>query len=243
MTQICLNMIVKNEAARIERCLASVVPHVHSWVIVDTGSSDGTQAMIRDFMGARDLPGRLEEAPFTNFRDTRNVALEYARRLRGDLGWDYLLLTDADMELVAPDGLGALTAPGYQLLQKNGGLQYFNARLVHHDNKCEYCCPTHEYLSTAQPLEKLHGAWFIDWADGSNRLGKVERDIALLEAELKVNPEDQRCWFYLGNSYREIGRYAEAVDAYEKRVALGGWQEEVYVSLLYAARAARAMQT
>jgi len=44
---ICLCMIVKNEAAVIERCLASVRPLIDTWVISDTGSTDGTQDLIR----------------------------------------------------------------------------------------------------------------------------------------------------------------------------------------------------
>ena len=45
MSTICLNMIVKNEAPVIGRCLASVLPFVDRWVIVDTGSTDGTQVV------------------------------------------------------------------------------------------------------------------------------------------------------------------------------------------------------
>lgn len=243
MIRVCLNMIVRNESARIERCLASVAPHIHSWAILDTGSTDGTQALIRDFFGGRGLPGHLSEAPFKNFRDSRNEALDLARKLRGDLAWDYVLLTDADMELVAPapEDLGQLTAPGYQFLQKSGGLEYWNARVCRWDNECHYVGVTHEYLSTAQALEKLHGAWFLDHADGANRPGKVERDIALLAAEVERDPNDARSWFYLGNSYRESGQHEEAIKAYEKRVALGGWAEETYVSLTYASRSARAL--
>ena len=54
-SQLCLSMIVKNEAAVIARCLASVRPCIGAWAIVDTGSSDGTQALIRGLMA--DLPG------------------------------------------------------------------------------------------------------------------------------------------------------------------------------------------
>ena len=241
MSHVCLNAIVKNESARIERMLASVAPHIASYVIGDTGSTDGTQALIRDFMGACGVPGVLYEAPFTNFRDSRNLALEQARRVRGELGWEYLLLVDADMELVAPSGLGRLTASGYQLLQRSGSLEYWNARLVRWDNENRYACVTHEYLSTAHPLVKLPGPWFQDYADGANRPGKVERDIALLSAEVDRDPNDGRSWFYLGNSYREIGRHKEAIEAYMRRVEVGGWNEEIYCSLLYAARCARAM--
>jgi glycosyltransferase involved in cell wall biosynthesis len=88
---LCLNMIVKNEMANLERCLASVVDHIASWVIGDTGSSDGTQAFIRDFFGRRGIPGELHEFAFENFEQARNEAL--ARAYASPLAFDYLLLT------------------------------------------------------------------------------------------------------------------------------------------------------
>ena len=242
MIRVCLNMILKNEAARIERCLDSVAPHVACWAVMDTGSIDGTQAVVRDFFGAKGIPGRVWDEPFTNFRDSRNAALDGAMKLRGDLAWDQLLLCDADMVLVAPEGLGPLDGPGYQVLQRAGMLEYWNARLVRWDNVPKYIGVTHEYLDTKQPLVKLHGPWFIDHADGANRPGKVERDIALLRIEVERDPNDARSWFYLANSYRELKQYMEAIDAYTRRIALGGWVEEVYTSMLYASRCKREME-
>ena len=43
-------MIVKNESKVIERCLGSVKDFINYWVIVDTGSTDGTQQIIKNFM-------------------------------------------------------------------------------------------------------------------------------------------------------------------------------------------------
>jgi len=40
-------MIVKNEADVVAETLDSVAPYISSWVIVDTGSTDGTQDVIR----------------------------------------------------------------------------------------------------------------------------------------------------------------------------------------------------
>lgn len=43
---IGLTMIIRDEAETIEACLASVLPHVDRAVIVDTGSTDGTSALV-----------------------------------------------------------------------------------------------------------------------------------------------------------------------------------------------------
>lgn len=239
--RVCLNMMVKNEAARIERCLASVAPHISTYAILDTGSEDGTDMMVRDILGARGLDGSVGHGEFTTYGDTRNRALELAHNLSlNGHAWDYLLLCDADMELVAPDGLGELTAPGYQLIQKSGGLEYWNTRLIRRDSSARYHGATHEYLS-AEGIERLNGPYFIDYADGANRPGKVLRDVALLQAAVLEDPNDARSWFYLANSLRELGHHKQAIEAYEKRASLGGWSEEVYCSLLYASRCARSI--
>ena len=79
--KLCLSMIVRNEAPVILRCLASVLPLIDSWAIVDTGSTDGTQILIRDRLKA--LPGELYERPWRDFASNRTEALDLARG-RGD---------------------------------------------------------------------------------------------------------------------------------------------------------------
>ena len=85
-------MIVKDETKVICRCLESVKPLIDYWLIVDTGSHDGTQQMIKDFM--KDIPGELHERPWVNFAHNRNEALTLAKDKA-----DYLLFIDADDKL------------------------------------------------------------------------------------------------------------------------------------------------
>ena len=93
-------MIVKNEAHVIERCLRSVRPLIHAWAIADTGSSDGTQDIIRRCMAG--MPGELIERPWVDFASNRNEALELAKKYG-----DYALIIDAD-EVLRP----RQTSPG-----------------------------------------------------------------------------------------------------------------------------------
>jgi cellulose synthase/poly-beta-1,6-N-acetylglucosamine synthase-like glycosyltransferase len=74
---ICLNMIVKDEKDVIQRCLDSVIPVIDYWVIVDTGSTDGTQEIIKNHM--KNIPGELFERPWKNWGATRTEALRLAQ--------------------------------------------------------------------------------------------------------------------------------------------------------------------
>ena len=235
--RLCLNMIVKNEMANLQRCLEAVVDHIDCWVIGDTGSTDGTQDYIRAFFAARKLPGELHEFPFSNFEQARNAALDHA--YTSSLAYDYLLFDDADMELVVEDsGFRAqLNCPGYRLLQRSGSdLAYWNTRIVRRDTGARYRGVTHEYLEVPGEVKELRSVWYKDHASGSNRVDKFERDIKLLLEALEKDPENHRYWFYLAQSYRDAGRTAEAAVAYAKRAAMGGWDEEAWNARLQEAR-------
>lgn len=60
MSKISLCMIVKNVEKYIDKCLASVVPHVDEVVITDTGSEDGTKKAIQECCP----PGKLRLLDF-----------------------------------------------------------------------------------------------------------------------------------------------------------------------------------
>src|SRR5512144_1850487 len=69
---VCLNMIVRDEAAVIGRCLQSVRPWIDSWCVVDTGSRDETPAIVRSALAG--LPGELIERPWIDQEHNRNEA-------------------------------------------------------------------------------------------------------------------------------------------------------------------------
>jgi hypothetical protein len=56
-----------------------------------------------------------------------------------------------------------------------------------------------------------------------------------LRRALQSDPDNTRYAFYLAQSLRDAGQWHEAIAAYEKRAAMGGWTEEVYYSRLQSA--------
>lgn len=243
--KLMLNMMVKNESARIERALASALPYIDSWVIIDTGSTDDTKEKIINFFLKHQRPGEIHDAPFKDWSQARNAALVWARKLSFVYQPDYFLLMDADMELVVSDPVAfQLPRDGavYDLYQRGGAVHYLNSRLVRVNAPGFYRGVTHEYLDipTAGSLPESV-AYFIDHADGANRPDKFKRDIRLLKADLKVDKDNPRSIFYLACSYRDAGLPEKAAAQFKRRVALGGWDEEVWQAQLNLAHCYKTM--
>ena len=232
-TTICLNMIVKDESKIILRCLESVKEIIDHWVICDTGSTDGTQKIIIDFFEKQGIPGELIEAPWVNFAHNRNIALNHA-----DGKADYLLIMDADdyIKADATFRFENLTADSYLLKNKRGSIEYFFTKLVRTDLPWKWKGVLHEYLECEceTASEKYLGHYMIhSTTDGarSQNPEKYKNDIKVLEEALEKEPENSRYQFYLAQSYRDDGNFEKAVEHYQKRADMGGWNEEVYMSL------------
>ncbi len=248
---ICLNMIVKNETAVLERMLGSVREAIDYFVIVDTGSTDGTPELIRRLATDFGLPGEVHSRPWVNFGHNRQEALALAVAAgRGD----WLLFIDADEELECadPDWFKMLQ-PGvsYRLRKRLGTMRYVLPNLVDiRDSRWSWRGPVHEYLACEQGGERrqtLEQAWVLCHAgEGARSLGVTARekflaDAALLETALQASPNDARNRFYLAQSYRDAGERDLAFEHYARRVRLGGWAEEAYVAQCEMGRLAMAM--
>ena len=228
-------LMMKNEEKILKRCLEAVESIVDGYCILDTGSTDSSKQIAEDFLKNR--VGCVTQDPFRDFGYSRTKSFENAQKyLKENTDWDltqtYGLLLDADMVFV-PGTLKQekLTAVGYSLIQKNGGMEYYNARLVRMDHPWNCVSVTHEYWNG--PTEKLgKNICFIDDKnDGGCKSDKFERDKRLLEQGIVDEPDNVRYMFYLAQTYKCLGEFKNSIMMYEKRVEAGGWPEEVYYSL------------
>jgi len=229
-------MIVRNEAHIVHEVLNSVAPHISSWVVVDTGSNDGTQDVIRNHMADLGIPGELHERPWRNFGHNRTEALDLAQG-----HGDYIWVMDADDLVVGNLDLSQLTADAYELqFSDEAGFAYWRTQLMRSGLPWRYRGAVHEYLDCEARFEghRLEGDYYID----SRRLGgrnldpqKYQRDCALLHAEIDHDPDDSRSVFYLGQSYYCLNDFANSLKWYARRAEMGGWDEEVYFSMVRVA--------
>jgi glycosyltransferase involved in cell wall biosynthesis len=230
---ICLNMIVRNEAPILRGLLDSVAPYISSWVIVDTGSGDGTQDLIRNHMARLGVAGELHERPWRNLGDNRTEALALAQGHGA-----YIWVIDADDTVVGTPDFARLCADIYWLRYGDDDCENpWRASLFRDGVPVRYEGVIREYAAwdDASVDVRLMGEYHIE----SRRFSacgrdnqKYPRDCDLLLAEVERNPEDARSVFYLAQSYFELGDFANARKWYTRRIDMVGWDHEVYLAML-----------
>lgn len=241
-TRICLNMIVKNETKVLGRLFNSLKDIIDYYVIVDTGSTDGTPEFIKQLMDGYGISGEVHCHEWVNFGYNRNQALQYVYQ-NGYQGW--VLFIDADEELVCSDPLFYKNLqPGisYELEKHHDELRYTLTNLVDvSQTRWEWHGVVHEYLkylSGPTEIQLLPQAWIIYHAgEGARSQGmsseeKFLRDAELLETECKKHPDDARSRFYLAQSYHNAGKHELAYEHYKHRANMPGWDEENFVAQL-----------
>lgn len=246
---LSLLMMVKDEAASLRASFDSVRGVADRAVVLDTGSTDGTQALARALFAQ--TPGELFEEPFIDFARSRNRALElctgksvFALLLSGDetlSGGAALRAFCEAHRHAAGEAHGA-----YSLPVQLGGLQFDSPRLVRLDQGWRFVGVVHEVLckpNVPPPSIRVPGCAIVHDLAGRDperkRAGWL-RDLQLLQQERAKHPADTRTAFYLAQTLEDLGRHAEALEAYAQRVRLGGWREEVYEATYRMGRCAQA---
>lgn len=227
-------MIVRDEARGIRETLASIKPYIGHWTVLDTGSTDGTQEMIRQELES--IPGQLHEEPFVDFSTTRNRVLA----LHGEQTQFVIMLSGDDI-VVNGGGLLNLRHEGdvsaFSVQRKTGSTSYLQVVIMATGQGWRYVGRTHEALvnpsrfATDAPLNVS-----IIRKNPENKYARWLADLVLLQRDIDDNPENPRPRFYLAQTYECLGRFEEALAAYETRIKMSGWIEEVYEALFRRAR-------
>jgi hypothetical protein len=247
MTTLGLSMIVKDEAATIARCLDSTLGLVDYYCICDTGSSDNTKELVRRWLDVHDRPGEVFDEPWRDFAHNRTVALW---RLSSKQFVDYALVLDADDTLAREPGFNpeafksALDADVHHVMVRHGTLMHGRAQICRNDGRFSYRGVVHEFLQAPEGFTSAPAKGIVILAGThgarSRDPEKYRKDALAIEAALKDETDEfmrRRYTFYLGNSWRDAGEPMKAIGAFMERSKLGGWDEEISLSLRRIAEA------
>lgn len=232
---MCLLMIVKNESHVITQTLDILHKLIDYWIICDTGSTDGTQDLIRNYFLEKNIPGELVEHEWKNFGHNRTQAFDCAYKKS-----KYVFVFDAD-DLIHGDFYIPKNFNGDAYSLKFGQVYtYTRPQIFRNSLKWCYRGVLHEF---ADCIDKknctytlIEGNYYVE----SRRLGsrnsdpdKYLKDANLLLSAIneKRDPDLKgRYLFYLAQSYRDYKDIPNAIKYYMERAEFGGWDEEVYYS-------------
>lgn len=226
---------MKNELPRLARLVASTKDIINKIIVLDTGSDDGSEEFFRDCPNAE-----VYQTQWDGFGPCRTQLMEKAHQKA-----DWLLCLDCDDVLQLPVGvpiflewLSHQTSPAIGVASIYPGVKFYLPRLVsgRTAQPWRFVGRAHEYMAGTDVLNCTQLIQILHRGDGHGAIDRLGRNLPLLLEDIKENPKNGRTAFYLGNTYAEMGNRIEAVKWYDKRLALGGWDEETYCTMLYRAR-------
>jgi glycosyltransferase involved in cell wall biosynthesis len=208
-------MIVKNESHVIAKTLDNILQHVplSFYVISDTGSTDNTEEIIKDFFRGRNIPGYVTNDPWQDFATNRTIAIQHAQRLSTA---DYLFIFDADDSIhgTVPALFHSKLYDSYQFTFGDN-VTYTRPLLIRASLPWRFRCVLHEYLHLDQPHSQFHiqGNYHVDsgrTGDRNKNPRKYINDALVFERaidEALSTGKDadllNRYYFYLAQSYRD----------------------------------------
>ena len=222
--KISLCMIVKNEENYLPGCLNSIKDIVDEIIIVDTGSTDKTVEIAESF-GAKISYFHWNN----NFSEARNESLKYATK-------DWILIMDADDEFFIDDKekfkallnsrLDIDSVYYFETLNYCGSsvenstiTVNLNPRLFKNNHGFHYEGEVHNQLVNSEfnykglsDSIKIYHYGYLD----KNIISKDKRNrnITLLEEQIRKDVTNKYAYFNLGNEYSALGDVKKALENY-----------------------------
>ncbi len=253
MGKLALNFICKDESHVIEKMLNSVKNVADLIVATDTGSTDGTQDLIRNFGKENNIPTYVFDRPFDDFEKSRNHSMQKLRDVVQELGWDsnkvHGFWIDCDETLVVDPKFdkNQFTNDLYMINTYIGPMKYTRNTFFRVSLPFRWYGPVHEFiicdkkditsgLATGVHVDvKMEGN---SWK--GNIAAKYKSHAFVLEKYIDENRQDPRWIFYLAQSYHDSATVSDNLEENQERLRrslkyyrerterLDGYAEEIY---------------
>ena len=223
---LTIAMIVKNEAKNIQEAIASFRPIADEVVVYDTGSTDGTQELLKE-MNVKWVQGEWRN----DFSWARNQSIALATS-------SWILWMDADDRLPEDqiqNFLKLKTAPmdrafGFQVINTQGGLplggRFMQLRMFPNHPGMRFRYRIHEQLLHNVAKLGLHvfytetTLYHTGYEDPQMKKDKAQRNLQLLEGERERIAVEPSLAMSVGDSYYIVGEFEKGIEAYKKTMAM-----------------------
>lgn len=245
LTPLVVVIMVKNEAEVIKATLEPfVVGGVDSFLVYDTGSTDGTPTIAQQFFDECGLGHvYIIEEPFVDFATSRNRALNLAETIFPYA--DFIIMPDAEWYIKNAAGLIEFCKSNKNYIPPNtfggcylirticGKIDYYQPRLIRCQGDVRFVGVVHEVLNQRPSANVPEDVYFLFQAsekgvEKSTR--RWQRDLELLLQSYYDDPGNPRMVFYLAQTYQFLDDWENAALYYYKRTQMEGWHEEKYMA-------------
>ena len=221
---ICYCMIIKNGGSLLEEVLTTNLKFIDRWCILDTGSTDGSQEIIKRVL--KDKKGTLFEEPFVDFKVSRNRCLELAGKSCKFLCMlDDTYTIEGDLKSFLEIVRGDQFSDSFSLMIKSDDTEYYSNRIIKSTTGLRYIHTIHEVITDQNNINvtiPVNQSFILDHRAEYMEQRTTYRkqfDLQLLFKEVEDDPNDPRALYYIAQTYGCIGDERAKAHYFELRIA------------------------
>lgn len=217
-------LVVRNGKSSVVRCLDALLPIVNEYVIIDTGSTDGTKELITSWVNSHNGPHFVLESVGTRFHDdgvfdfgaAKNYAISKAT-------CPYVMWVDVNDKVTRGREVRAafekivrkIPHASISLLTKVDKSFSFPRIRIAPREFAHFEGSIHEYMTNTAPDGQCVTTRFE--IENFKKYRDIARNTIALQKEWSKK-HTQRCAFYLANSARDINDFEGALEWYKVTV-------------------------
>lgn len=264
MAKLVLTQIMKNEAHVITRMLDSIKTIVDIVCLVDTGSTDNTIEVVKNWGIQNNIETHVFERVFDNFENSRNYSIQVAREVTKDRGndyWGFWLDADETIEILPTFNKAGINKDLYMFNTYINVMKYTRNECYKLDKPFRFYGPVHEFIVcddkniTSGLMEGLNVRVQMDGGSWKGNIPEKYKSHAfVLEKYIDQNRQDPRWIFYTAQSYHDSAcipdnreeneeRLRRSMKYYKERISRNdGYPEEIFYSQYRVGTIMRALE-